>query len=385
MLADVVVVPHDLASDCQARQHHKDQHGRGDDHAPTRRGARWGFLGLRHNTFGGVAFRIERRRAACRGVRRGRLVVVAGHRARQDRLGLAVVVVDDVGHHHGDVVGTAAAQGQFDEAVGALGDIGDLQRLGDGVLADRVGEPVRAQQVAVAGAGLPHDQRRLDLVAGQRAHDQRPLRMAVGLLGGDPALVDQGLDERVVLGDLGEFAVAQQVAAGVADVHQPEPVAGEQDRRQRGAHALELGVLLDVRGDRGVAVAHRGVELTEQVSAGLVVVEVCQRGDHQLRGDLTCGVAAHAVGQRQQPGPRVDGVLVVGAHQPPVATGCISKNECHGRNSITVLPIRTGVPIGTRTAVVTFALSRYVPLVDPRSSTYHSGPRGESRAWRVEA
>ncbi|KAA1246516.1 hypothetical protein F0Q45_23220 [Mycobacterium simiae] len=39
-------------------------------------------------------------------------------------------------------------------------------------------------------------------------------------------------------------------------------------------------------------------------------------------------------------------------------THCIVVGAGHGRNSIAVLPIRTGTPIGTRTAVVTFALSR---------------------------
>ena len=166
---------------------------------------------------------------------------------------------------------------------------------------------------------------------------------------------------------------------------QAKPVAREQDCRQRGAHALELGVGLDVRGDGRVAFPHRGVELAQQVATGLVVVEVSQRGDHQLGGDFAGGVAAHSVGQGQQPGTGVDGVFVVGADQPTVAASGVTKDQGHGRNSITVLPIRTGVPIGTRTAVVTFALSRYVPLVDPRSSTYHSEPRGDNLACRVEA
>ena len=209
--------------------------------------------------------------------------------------------------------------------------------------------------------------------------------MAVRLLGGDPALVDERLDEGVVLGDLGQLAVAQQIAAGVADVDEPKSVAREQDCGQRGAHAFEFGLGFDVRGDGRVALADRGVELAEQVAAGLVVVEVGQRGDHQLRGHLAGGVAAHAVGQGQQPRAGVHGVFVVGADQTAVAAGGVAKDQGHGRSSITVLPIRTGVPIGTRTAVVTFALSRYVPLVDPRSSTYHSEPRWDSRACRVEA
>src|SRR3981189_543997 len=139
-----------------------------------------------------------------------------------------------------------------------------------------------------------------------------------------------------------------------------------------------------MRGDRGVSFTDRGVELGEQVAARLVVVEMGQRGDHQLGGDLACGVAAHPVGEREKSRAGVDRVLVVGADQATVTASGVSKHQCHGRSSITVLPIRTGVPIGTRTAVVTFALSRYVPLVDPRSSTYHSEPRGASLACPVE-
>ena len=160
----------------------------------------------------------------------------------------------------------------------------------------------------------------------------------------------------------------------------PSLLAGEEDRGERGAHAVEFGFFLDLIGDRCVALSHCVVELAEQVAAGLVVVEMRERGDHQLRGDLTGGVAAHAVGQRQQARAGVDGVFVVGANEAAVAAGGVAQYKCHGRSSITVLPTRTGVPRGTRTAVVTFARSRYVPLVEPRSSTYQSEPRGESRA-----
>src|SRR5690606_30941234 len=172
---------------------------------------------------------------------------------------------------------------------------------------------------------------------------------------------------------------------GVADVHQTEPVPGEQDRGQGGAHALEFRVGLDVLSDRRVALLDGGLEFAEQVAAGFVVIEGCERGDHQLGRHLTGGVATHPVREREQARSGVDGVFVVRAHQTPVTARRIAQDECHGRSSITVLPMRTGVPIGTRTAVVTFTLSRYVPLVDPRSSTYHSDPRGDSRAWRVEA
>ena len=98
--------------------------------------------------------------------------------------------------------------------------------------------------------------------------------MAVGLLRGDPAFVDQGLDEGVVLGYLGEFAVAQQVAAGVTDVHEPNLVAREQDCGERRAHALQVGLHLDVIGDGLIAGADRCFELAQQIATGLVVVEM---------------------------------------------------------------------------------------------------------------
>ena len=283
---------------------------------------------------------------------------MTGDRPGQNRLGLAVFVIDHIGDDHGDVVRTAAAQRQLDQPVRTVGDVFDLQRLQDGVLADRIGQAVRAEQIAIAGPGFAHDQGGLDLVTGQRPHDQRTLRVTVCFLGGDSAFVDQGLDEGVVLGDLVELTVAQQIATRVADMDQSKSVAREQDCGERSAHAVEFGLHLDVCRDRRITFVHSGVELAQQVAAGLVVIEVGQRGDHQLRGDLAGGVTAHAVGQGQQPRTRVDRVLVVGAHQPAVAAGGVAQNQRHGRSSIAVLPIRTGVPMGTRTAVVTFALSR---------------------------
>ena len=123
--------------------------------------------------------------------------------------------------------------------------------------------------------------------------------MAVGLLGGDAPLVDQRLDEGVVLGDLGQLAVAQQVAPRVADVHQAKSVPREQDCGEGGAHALELGIGFDLGGDRRVALVDGGVELAEQIPAGFVVVEVREGGDDQLGGHFAGGVTAHAVGQRE--------------------------------------------------------------------------------------
>ena len=139
---------------------------------------------------------------------------------------------------------------------------------------------------------------------------------------------------------------------------QTQPVTGEQDGGQGGPHAVQIGVQFDLVGDRCVALVHGVFQLGQQIAPGLIVVEVGQRGDHQLGGDLPGGVPTHAVGQRQQPGTGVDGVLIVGADQTAVAAGGVTQGHRHGRSSITVLPTCTGVPIGTRTAVVTFERSR---------------------------
>jgi hypothetical protein len=45
-------------------------------------------------------------------------------------------------------------------------------------------------------------------------------------------------------------------------------------------------------------------------TAGHVVVQMRQGGDDDVAGDVTGGHAAHAVRDGEQPGPRVDGVLV---------------------------------------------------------------------------
>src|SRR5579875_2437888 len=227
------------AADRQPRQDQQHHQRDADRHPSSRSPRAWERIYLWQNTFDDALAGTDRRRPPGGGVGPGELVVVARHRARDDRLGRAVVVVDDVGYHDSHVVGAPAAQRQFDEAVGGLDDVGDLQRFEDGLVADRVGESVQAQQVTVTGVYLPHGQGRLDLVTGQGPHDQRALRVAVRLLPGDAPLVNQGLDKRVVLGDLRQLAVAQQVPARVADVHQPKPVAREQNCRESGAHTFE--------------------------------------------------------------------------------------------------------------------------------------------------
>ena len=141
-------------------------------------------------------------------------------------------------------------------------------------------------------------------------------------------------------------------------MRKPDPAAREQDRGQRRAHAVEVGGAFDLCGDGRVAAVGRAVECGEQISAGLVVVECAQCLDDQLAGHFARRVSAHAVGECEKSGAGVERVLVVRADQPTIAPRDVAQHQCHGRNSITVLPIRIGVLSGTRTAVVTFERSR---------------------------
>ena len=55
--------------------------------------------------------------------------------------------------------------------------------------------------------------------------------MLLRLLGREPALAAQLLDERVVARQLAQLAVAKQVGAAVADVHDRDLVAVHEQRR----------------------------------------------------------------------------------------------------------------------------------------------------------
>ena len=124
------------------------------------------------------------------------------------------------------------------------------------------------------------------------------------------------MDERVVAGDLGDLTVAEEVGAGVTDVAQAHAGAGEQQRGQRGAHAVEVGIRVDLRRDRLVPHVHGVVEEVEHVAAGPVVVERLHGLDDEVAGYFAGRVPAHAVGEREQTGTRVDGVPLLARTRP---------------------------------------------------------------------
>ena len=115
---------------------------------------------------------------------------------------------------------------------------------------------------------------------------------------------------------------------------------------------------------------------------------VTMRGDHLGGGDLTGGLAAHAVGDGEQTGAGVAGVLVALADHALVRTGGEAQGQTHAylpvgsgyirtvptlslarrgsagslcdyfRSSMTVLPMRIGAPSGTGVGVVSRVRSR---------------------------
>ncbi len=147
---------------------------------------------------------------------------------------------------HRDVVATTGLVGLGHQAGRRLVEVPRrLQHLGDALVPDHRRQAVRADQEHVAGAGAEGERVDLDLGLGaQRPGDDRPLRMILGLLVGEPALAPQLLDQRVIGGEQPELAVAIDVGATVADVRERDLVALHHGRGQRRPHPRMALVVL---------------------------------------------------------------------------------------------------------------------------------------------
>ena len=122
--------------------------------------------------------------------RRG-VVILARYRPRQENpVGFVpVVVIDHIGDDDRDVVGTASAQRQFDEAVPRARRRRQSSVLRGWSLA-RIRQPVRAQRVAVAFARFAHDRSGFDFMSRECAHDRRGAGDDYCFFGSDATLVD---------------------------------------------------------------------------------------------------------------------------------------------------------------------------------------------------
>ena len=212
------------------------------------------------------------------------------------------------------------------------GGLARREDLLDGVPRDEAGQPVGAEEEPVPGTGLAHHEVGLvAIAAGQDPGDEGTLRVAVGLGLGDAALVDQRLHERVVVGDLREGLAAQEVGARVADVGQGDLVAGAQEGGDGGAHALQLGTVLDPGLDLGVGGRERAAEVVGRVvPAVALAVEGDHRADRDGARDVAARVAAHPVGDDEEVRPGIPGVLVLRAHQAHVGAGSVVERDLHG-------------------------------------------------------
>ena len=149
-----------------------------------------------------------------------------------------------------------------------------------------------------------------------------------GLLLGDPALVDQALDERVVLGDLADLAVPEQVGAAVTDVAEGELLAVEQRDGGRGAGAAEARVVVDDLGDPVVGPVQGARDGAAQVGVR-PRVELAELADGGAGGQVSAGGPADAVADGDHPRAGVAGVLVVLADPAHVGDRGVAQTERH--------------------------------------------------------
>ena len=148
--------------------------------------------------------------------------------------------------------------------------------------------------------------------------------MVFGLFGRDLAGVDQVLHEGVVGRDLRERVAAQDVGARVADVDHGQAVARAHEGDAGGAQAFEVAVAAGAVGEFFVRVEEGLAQEWEHGVRGVGVrVEGDQVGEGDRGGDVAAGGPAHAVGEDQEVGAGVAGVLVVGAHQAHVGAGSV--------------------------------------------------------------
>ena len=120
-------------------------------------------------------------------------------------------------------------------------------------------QPVGADQVQVAGLHGGRERVDLDrLLGAERAGDHRPVRVLVGLLLRQPARADELGDERVVVGELLQPAVADAVGPRVADVADRDGAGLLVDERDgdRRPHPGGRGIVQRAAEDAVVGVLH---------------------------------------------------------------------------------------------------------------------------------
>jgi hypothetical protein len=152
--------------------------------------------------------------------------------------------------------------------------------------------------------------------------------VVLGLLGGELPAADELRDERVVVRELLELAVAEDVGARVADVAENDAAVLDQRYRHGRTHSGHVRVAAGTLVDAAVRLLHQG---DDPLGAGAVDVVLLQGGRCEARCDLTRARAAHAVRDCEQRRLADVGVLVMPALPAWMRDDCCSRDS-HAAN-----------------------------------------------------
>ena len=258
-----------------------------------------------------------------------------------------------------------------DELVKHLAELGLRHGLTDHRVVDQPADSVAAEQQPVTL--LQSNQAEVRLVGRltvENLQQQGSVRVHCSLGRADLAVVDEGLDPAVVMGQTLQPAVPEEIGATVTDVGQTERDTVEERTGDCGAHALQGVVILDKVGDPVVRPVDGPREDLEHLLALGPVVDLAEGVDRHSRSKITRSRPAHAVGHHQQVRAGVAGVLVVLAYQADLGMGDETQPERHqGSSFMIVFPMRiVSARLIVVGAVIRWPLT-YVPFVEPRSST----------------
>ena len=146
--------------------------------------------------------------------------------------------------------------------------------------------------------------------------------------------LDEPLHQRLVLGDLGGDALADEVGAAVADLGEEEVIGEHAGGGRRRPHAADFRMGFGVRMDVGVGDFDRFLQPVGEALRGRFLLGaphfahlIEDRVGRHHAGDLARGGAAHAVRDHEQRAALPHVVLALGAVRRPLSPGEIRDEE----------------------------------------------------------
>ena len=221
--------------------------------------------------------------------------------------------------------------------------------------------------------------------------------MHAGLFFGDFARFNHVGHERVVARDALKVAAMQQVGARIANLCHHEANSVEHGGGHGGSHALFAAPVDRGANNRAIRFDHGA---RKRIAVGGVGCVFDKRLDGDFAGNLTCRMAAHAVGDGEYGWGHGQAVFIMVANQADVGTRTVfGKIDlgvaaaalgllCGGHYSyltrMVTSPILTTSPLLSATGSAMRWPFTAVPFVEPKSSTNRFWPMMEKRAWRAE-